>query len=102
MARNWIKWFDNVQAGYTDRYKFDYREQTDGSIAPYSLVYPSDPRNTSASKGHLLSGGKLCIREGHEFYDLEEAVAYTHWWMKRWSIYVRTGEFPMTAESIEV
>jgi hypothetical protein len=95
------RWFENRQPGYRDRYLMEFRDEGDHWTI-WCHAHPPDPHGKSASEGHLLASGKLCQRSGHESTTLEHAEAFAHWWMERWSVYVRTGTFPMTPGTVHV
>jgi hypothetical protein len=97
-----VKHYENRQEGYTDRYVIEFRRERAGYLTIWVLEHPNDPNEKSPSHHHLYDTGKLCQREGYESRSFEHAEAFVHWWMKRWSMYVRTGTFPMTSETIQV
>jgi len=96
------KTYENRQAGYTDRYKIEFRRESASYFTIWCLEHPADPYDKDVSHHHLYANGQLCQREGYESRALEHAEAFAYWWMKRWSIYIRTGTFPMTSETVRV
>lgn len=96
-----IKSYVNRQRGYTDRYTIEYRQEP-RFWTIYATQCPPDTPGKGAQEHHRYSSGKLCQREGRESTSLEHAEAFAHWWMKRYSEYVRTGTFPMTPETVDV
>ena len=100
---SFTKYFQNRQAGYTDQYQMEFRYESDkGFYTIWCWEHPSDPYQKGEPVHHLGGDGKLCQKQGKESKSFEHAEAFAHWWMKRWSIYVRTGNFPMTSEKIDV
>jgi hypothetical protein len=97
-----VKHYENREAEYTDRYVIKYRQKSAGYFTIWCLRHPADPHDKSVAQHHLYDNGKLCQREGYESRSFEHAEAFAHWWMKRFSVYIRTGLFPMTPESIRV
>src|SRR5687767_4368646 len=97
-----IKHYENRQADYTHGYEMKFCRESAGYFAIWCLVHPADPHDKGVSHHHLYTTGKLCQRDGYESRTFEHAEAFAFWWMKRWSVYVRTGMFPMTAEAINV
>jgi len=98
-----IKYFENRQSDYTDEYEIEFRwEATKGFFTLWCKRHPPDRYGKGVKVHHLYSTGQICQTEGYEPRTLEVAEARAYWWMKRWSIYVRTGEFPMTPDTIEV
>src|SRR5689334_9874913 len=85
------KYYENRQKGYTDRYVFQFRTESAGYLTIRCLEHPDDPFGEGESHHHLHDNGKLCQRQGFESRTFEHAEAFSHWWMKRFSIYVRTG-----------
>jgi hypothetical protein len=98
-----IKSYENRQAGYTHRYRIKY-EQVGGIWKMYCLEHPHDPYGKGGTVHHMEKGmgGWLCQRKGYESTTFEHAEAFAHWWMARFSIYVTTGNFPMTRGTFNV
>jgi hypothetical protein len=97
-----VKHYENRQAGYTDSYLMKFRRESSGVFTIWCDHHPSDPHDKGVAHHHLYDTGQLCQRGGYESRSLEHAEAFSYWWMKRWSTYVRTGVFPMTPESVDV
>ena len=97
------KYFRNRGAGYTDVYRieFEWLEHVRYFVM-YCHEHPDDPHGKSPEHHHLMGSGKLCQRAGRESRTMEHAEAFAHWWMERYSIYVRTGTFPMTSGTVRV
>jgi len=97
-----VKHYENRQGGYTDVYVMKFCRESSGIFTVWCVRHPADPHGKGATHHHLFDSGKLCQRQGYESRSLEHAEAFAYWWMKRWSIYVRTGVFPMTPQSVRV
>jgi hypothetical protein len=97
------KHYQNRQADYTDRFDFDFRWEPDKRFYTIWCVgHPPDPHQKGEPIHHLGKNGLLCQRQGHESRTFEQAEAFALWWAERWSIYVRTGGFPMTRGKVSV
>ena len=100
---NVTKHYQNRQANYTDRFEFEFRwEPSKGFYTVWCIHHPPDPQQKGHEIHHLGKDGMLCQRQGYESRTFEHAEAYALWWAERWSIYVRTGEFPMTRGKVRV
>lgn len=88
-----IKRYKNRQPDFTDSFTMEYRIESSG-ITVRCLEHPPDPHGYAPHRTHLYGNGRLDVGPRLP-RTLEEAEAMARHWMPRFSIYVRTGNFPM-------
>jgi hypothetical protein len=88
-----VKRYENRQPGYRHPYVIEYRLESEGYYTIWCTEHPENPFDTSVVKCHLYSNGKVCVAAGKEPRTIEVAEAIAHYWMARYSEYVRRGVF---------
>ena len=85
-----------------DEYLIEYREEDDGTYSIWAIESPRNPYSGNVEKHHLYESGKVCVESSHTPRTMERAIALAVYWMNRYSVYVRTGQFPKTVGRINV
>ena len=89
--------------GYDHHYEVEYRwHSSSGHYEILALYHPKDPFGNDDQIHHLISTGKVCVKQGKEPRDFETAEAITYYWMERFSRYVVSGKFTDDGASVEV
>jgi hypothetical protein len=86
----------------TDAYTIEYREESNGAYSIWCWDHPHNAYSNAASDCHLFSSGQVCVTSGKEPRSLDRAKAIAHVWMKGFSAYVRSGQFPNRAARVNV
>lgn len=67
----------------------------DGSLYQVMVLFPEVAGRYSVTEGHLYSDGRICLNEEHGYRSLEQAYAKSVLWATGFSVYTRTGNFPL-------
>lgn len=67
----------------------------DGSLYQVMVLFPEVAGRYSPVDGHLFPNGCICLNEEHGYPTLEQAYAKSVLWATGFSIYIRTGNFPL-------
>ncbi|MEX6777919.1 hypothetical protein [Limnospira fusiformis] len=67
----------------------------DGSLYQVMVLFPEVAGRYSVTEGHLFPNGCICLNEEHGYRSLEQAYAKSVLWATGFSIYARTGNFPL-------
>ncbi len=87
-----IRTFKDHDTG--DTFRFDFRrKRTSGGYVIYCLAHPYSPYELGHA-AHLHEGDVICVLPGREPKSLERAKAIAFAWMRGFSHYIRTGDFP--------
>jgi hypothetical protein len=90
---------------YGDLYEIEYRGDEgwfSSTWEIWALAAPENSFDDDVAKCHLYPSGQVCVTPGKEPGDLESAEAVAHYWMERYSEYVRTGVFRDDGGSVDV
>jgi hypothetical protein len=85
-----------------NEFSFRYEELSDGSLQPIAKQYPTNRRSSSPPKCHVYPDGRISIADGRRPNNLDQARAIARYWAKNYLIFLATGTFPDTGESVEV
>ncbi len=88
---------------YTHYYEIEFRWlAAAGHYEIWVPYHPDDPFGNDDQVHHLVSTGKLCVREGKEPRNFEAAEAICYYWMERFSRYTITQKFTDDGASVDV
>lgn len=91
-------WFYEITNELGDRYTmFIYN---DGSAYQVLVVFPEVAGRYGVHDAHLFSDGRICLQDGVGMPSLETAFAKSVLWATGFSLYLRTGTFPLSINNL--